>query len=148
MQSGKEKGMFISNIVGDHAHTAEVTGLGLDSLNKFLISSSLDSSIKHWDFYRRTLLKTFSSEYPIDNLVYNRLNDLVAFTSTNLSLTIINARSNLKKVREFKNAATNKITDICFSQPDSKWMICSSLDKGVRCWDIITGALVDWVQFK
>lgn len=51
-------------------------------------------------------------------------------------------------MREFKQAATNKITDICFSQPDSKWLICSSLDKCIRVWDILTGTLVDWVQFK
>lgn len=26
--------------------------------------------------------------------------------------------------------------------------MCSSLDKCIRVWDILTGSLVDWVQFK
>lgn len=60
-------------------------------------------------------MRTFTHEHAIDNLVYNRLNDLIAFSSSDLTLTLLNARSGLKKVREFKHAATNKITDICFS---------------------------------
>jgi WD40 repeat protein len=36
-------------------HSGEITGLGIDSLNKILVSSSLDSTIKLWDFYRREL---------------------------------------------------------------------------------------------
>lgn len=65
-----------------------------------------------------------------------------------MSITLLNARTSLKKVREFDQAADNKITDICFSQPDSKWLICSSLDKSIRVWDILTGVLIDWVEFK
>ncbi len=37
---------------------------------------------------------------------------------------------------------------MCFSQPDSKWLICSSLDKHIRVFDILTGALVDWIKFN
>ena len=114
-------------------------------MNKILVSSSRDSTIKLWDFYRRELLKTYKCDFPIENLCYNRMNDLIAFTQTDLTLQVVNARSGLKKVREFKHAATNKITDICFSQPDSKWVMCSSLDKCIRVWDILTGSLVDWV---
>lgn len=129
-------------------HTGEVTGLGLDLMNKTLVSASRDSTIKLWDFFRRELIKTYACEFPVDNLSYNRMNDLIAFSQTDLTLQVVNARAGLKKVREFKLAATNKITDICFSQPDSKWVMCSSLDKCIRVWDILTGSLVDWVQFK
>jgi WD40 repeat protein len=79
------------------------------------VSSSLDATIKLWDFFRRELLKTYICEYPVENLVFNKLNDLIAFSQTDLSIQIVNARSGLKKVREFKQVATNKITDICFS---------------------------------
>jgi U3 small nucleolar RNA-associated protein 21 len=72
----------------------------------------------------------------------------MAFSQTDLSLQIVNIRTGLKKVREFVHAANNKITDIAFSEPDSKWLLCSSLDKSIRVWDILTGALVDWIQFK
>lgn len=147
MQSGKDRGSFFSK-TSDKIHSGEITGLGIDSLNKTLVSSSLDSTIKLWDFYRRELLKSYTCDYPVESMVYNRLNDLLAISLTDLSLQIVNARSGLKKVREFKQAATNKITDICFSQPDSKWIMCSSLDKCIRVWDILTGTLVDWIQFK
>lgn len=139
MQSGKDRGVFISKLDNETIHTQEISGLGIDSLNKQLVSSSLDSTIKLWDFFRRELLKTFTTQYPVENLVYNRLNDIIAFSQTDMTLTIMNAKNNLVKVREFSNAANNKITDICFSQPDSKWVICSSLDKSIRVWDILTG---------
>ena len=148
MQSGKDRGTFTNKLSDNTLHQGEITGLGIDMLNKILVSSSLDSTIKLWDFFRRELQKTYRCESPIENMVYNRLNDLIAFTQTDLTLQVVNARSGLKKVREFKEAATNKITDICFSQPDSKWVMCSSLDKCIRVWDILTASLVDWVQFK
>ena len=33
-------------------HKGAVTGLGIDSQNKFLVSGALDKTIKLWDFYR------------------------------------------------------------------------------------------------
>jgi U3 small nucleolar RNA-associated protein 21 len=68
LQSGNDKGVF----KGESMHMGEVSGLGIDSLNKFLVSGSLDKTIKLWDFYRSKLLKTFTCEYPVDNLTYNR----------------------------------------------------------------------------
>jgi U3 small nucleolar RNA-associated protein 21 len=44
--------------------------------------------------------------------------------------------------------AENKITDLCFSKPDSKWLLCSSLDKSLKVFDILTGSLIDWVRFQ
>ena len=83
---------------------------------------------------------------PLDNLVYNRINDLLAFSSSDMTISVMNAKmSSLAKVRQFEHAATNKITDICFSQPDSRWLLSSSLDKCVRIWDLLTGSLIDWV---
>ena len=59
-------------------HIQEITGLGLDSLNKTLVSASLDGTLKLWDFFRRELIRTFSCEYPVECMTYNRNNDLVA----------------------------------------------------------------------
>ena len=148
MQSGKDKGNFVSKLADDNVHLAEITGLGVDALNKIMVSSSLDSTLKLWDFFRRELIKTYSCQYPVENLVYNRLNDLIAFSQADMSVQVVNVRAGLKKVREFPQVASNKVTDICFSQPDSKWVICASLDKSIRVYDILTGTLVDWVQFK
>lgn len=76
-------------------HNAEVTGLGIDSQNKYLVSGSLDRSVKLWDFFRAKLLRTYHSEFPISNLCYNRFNDLVAFSTSDLSITLLNAKSGL-----------------------------------------------------
>lgn len=82
MQSGKERGIFATKLTGPDGtlHKSEITGLGVDGLNKSLVSASLDSTIKLWDFYRRELQKTYRCEFPVENLVYNRLNDLIAFS--------------------------------------------------------------------
>jgi WD40 repeat protein len=53
-------------------HKDEVTGLGLDVLNRHLVSCSLDKTLKLWDFYRCKLLVTYTHSHPIDNLFYNR----------------------------------------------------------------------------
>ena len=116
-------------------------------MNKNLVSSSKDKTIKLWDFYRSKLVKTYHCDYPVNKIAYNRQNDLVAFTCSDLSLTLLNAKTGLKKVRHFPNAADNKITDICFSQPDSKWLISCSMDCSIKVWDIVTGSLVDWIKF-
>jgi U3 small nucleolar RNA-associated protein 21 len=91
LQSGNDKGLF----KGEKMHCGEVSGLGVDSLNKFLVSGSLDKTIKLWDFYRAKLLKTYECEYPVDNLTYNRQNDLVAFSGADLSITILNVKTGL-----------------------------------------------------
>jgi len=63
MQSGKERGVFKldagKNAIGESIHTSEVTGLGVDLLNRTLVSSSKDRTVKLWDFYRCKLLKTY-----------------------------------------------------------------------------------------
>ena len=57
-------------------------------------------------------------------------------------------KNGLKSVRVFEEASENKITDICFSKPDSKWLLCSSLDKTIKVFDLLTGSLIDWIKFR
>lgn len=93
MQSGKERGIFsldAKNPLGASIHTSEVTGLGIDTMNRYLVSSSKDRSVKLWDFYRCKLIKTYSTDFPINSLCYNPVNDLVAFCTNDLSMTILN----------------------------------------------------------
>ena len=72
----------------------------------------------------------------------------MAFSASDLSITLLNAQANLKRVRFFPNAAENQINDVCFSQPDARWLLSCSMDSCIRVWDIVTGALVDWVKFR
>lgn len=57
MQSGKDRGEFVSKLTGPDSelHKGEISGLGIDMMNKILVSSSKDSTIKLWDFFRREL---------------------------------------------------------------------------------------------
>ncbi len=56
MQSGKDRGDFTSKqTVDGELHSAEISGLGIDLMNKILVSSSRDATIKLWDFFRREL---------------------------------------------------------------------------------------------
>ena len=93
MQSGKERGVFgLDNRSADSEsiHTADVTGLCVDALNRLLVSSSKDHTIKMWDFYRCKLLRTYRSDYAVTNLCYSSINDLVAFSTGDLAMTILN----------------------------------------------------------
>ncbi len=38
--------------------------------------------------------------------------------------------------------------DHFLSELDSKWLMCSSLDKSLKVFDILTGSLIDWIQFE
>ena len=80
MQSGLDKGLYSGQV-----HLKEVSGLGIDILNHYLVSCSLDHTIKLWDFYRKSLLRTIEMEYPIENMCYNRSNDLVAISSSDIA---------------------------------------------------------------
>ena len=51
-------------------------------------------------------------------------------------------------MREFYEVADNRITDLCYSKPDGRWLLVSSLDKSLKIFDIITGSLIDWIKFK
>ena len=141
MQSGLDRGVFKGK------HEKEVTGLGIDYLNKWLLTSSLDGTVLQFDFYRLELLKRFRNSIPITNMAYNQENDILAICDTSLTLNLISA-STLKRVRHFKHAASNKITDVIFSKPDGRWAAISSMDKCVRVYDILTGSLIDWLKFK
>lgn len=81
-------------------------------------------------------------------MCYNHSNDLIAVSLSDLSLRVLNMKNGLKTVRVFEEASTNKITDICFSKPDSKWLLCSSLDKTIKVFDLLTGSLIDWIKFR
>ena len=142
LQSGIDRGFFAL------LHEGEVTSLAIDALNHYLTSASLDQSLRMWDFNKRNLVHEAKFDHSIENLCYNRGNDLVAVYLGDLSIEVRNAKNGLKRVRRFESVADNRITDLCFSQPDSKWLLASSLDKSLRVFDILTGSLIDWLRFE
>lgn len=144
LQSGNDRGYFKAKDI-KLQHSKEVTGLAVDQLNHYLISCSMDGSIKIWEFYRQNFIKSIEQDHPVENLCYNHFNDLMAISKTDLSVSILNAKNGLAKVRTFKEVSQNRITDMCFSKPDCKWLVIASLDKSIKVFDILTSTLIDWV---
>ena len=65
----------------------------MDALNKQIITSGLDSKLKLWDFYRKTLINEIDLGNPIQSMCYNRVNDLIAVSLSDLSVYIYTAKS-------------------------------------------------------
>jgi len=142
MQSGAHRGSFWAQAPA--GHTSAIHGLDMSALNEELISASFDGSIKIWGFDDRTLLHTFEVGAPVNQIVLNRDNSLLAATADDLKLRLYDLSSR-RLVRVFEGH-TNRITDVCLS-PDGRWALSASADRSVRIYDIPTSRLIDWVRF-
>ncbi|KAI8084571.1 Utp21 specific WD40 associated putative domain-containing protein [Halteromyces radiatus] len=136
MQSGAHRKTF----GGLEGHKKPITGLATDNINRYVISSSVDRTIKIWDFKKATIVHTITLESPIVSIRYLRDNDLLAVVCDDLGIRVIDIET-YKVVREFWGHR-NRITDLTFT-PDGRWLVSSSLDATVRTWDLPTGTLVD-----
>ncbi|CAJ0829013.1 9830_t:CDS:10 [Entrophospora sp. SA101] len=136
MQSGISRRKF----EGMEGHTKSITGLSCDLLNRILLSSSLDGSVKIWDFNTAKILDTIDVQSPITLLRFHKKNELLAISSDDLCIRVIDIDTH-KIVREFWGHR-NRITDLTFS-PDGRWIVSTSLDATIRTWDLPTGHLID-----
>ncbi|KAG0238082.1 hypothetical protein BGW42_007636 [Actinomortierella wolfii] len=135
MQSGLYRRSFTEN-----GHTKAVTGVQTDSLNKLVLSGSLDSNLKFWDFQSGACIYTMEMPSPITQLLLYRDSDLLAVICDDLCIRIVDVETR-RVVREFWGHS-NRITDMTFS-PDGRWLVSSSLDATIRTWDLPTGHMVD-----
>ncbi|KAI9136584.1 Utp21 specific WD40 associated putative domain-containing protein, partial [Paraphysoderma sedebokerense] len=133
IQSGIHRRQFIG-------HTKGITGIVVDRLNKCVISSSLDKTVKIWDFKTGNDIHTFSFPTAITHLIHHSDNELVAVVGDDLCLRVLDVETR-RVVREFWGHR-NRITDIAFS-PDGRWLVSSSLDSTIKTWDLASGCLVD-----
>jgi U3 small nucleolar RNA-associated protein 21 len=141
MQSGLHRWII------DKAHGEKVIDLKSDGINSMLVSISTDMTMKFWDIFQATIIKTIQLEAEPCCLEINRDNDLIAVSLLNGDIDIYD-KSNFKLVRLFKkNGGYSKINDICFSK-DGKWLLSVTDDRCLRIYDIISGNLIEWVQFK
>ncbi|KAL0092025.1 Utp21 specific WD40 associated putative domain-containing protein [Phycomyces blakesleeanus] len=125
---------------GIDGHKKAVTGLATDNVNRFVISSSVDKTIKIWEFKSANLLHTIQLESPVVEILFLRDNDLLAVACDDLGIRVIDIETQ-KVVREFWGHR-NRITDMTFS-PDGRWIVSSSLDATIRTWDLPSGTMVD-----
>ncbi len=127
---------------GTGKHTAAVTGIVVDSMNKLVISCSLDGSIKFWNFMTGQLLDRidWAPMTKITGCRYYAGSDLIALSCDDLSIRVVDIETK-KTVREFWGCQ-DKINDFCFSN-DGRWIVAASQDSVVRVWDLLTSHLVD-----
>lgn len=137
MQSGLHRGCF------KNSHTASITGIGIDQVNKFMVSAGLDGRISFWDFYSCGLASVVDVGAPVEVFVYEAKGGLAGLVDANGQLQVLDAKTR-KIVRNFGVAHDSKVTGICFSS-DGKWLVSAAGDTSLKVWDIMLGILINWL---
>jgi len=128
-------------------HKKAVTGMVVDSLNRNVISCSLDGRIKFWDFNTGALVDELDW-HPLASITgmrYHPSNDLIALSCDDLSLRIVDIATK-RTIRELWGCQGG-INDFCFSN-DGRWIVAASKDCIVRVWDLPTGHLIDAIRMR
>lgn len=122
------------------AHSKPITGLSSDSMNRKIISASIDGTLRISDFITGDQLHVTNLYSPINKMCFQQDNNLVAVVADDLGIRVIDIDT-FKTVREFWGHE-GRLTDLTFS-PDGRWLMSASLDGTVRTWDLPSGCLVD-----
>lgn len=132
---------------GTGRHSKAVTGIVVDSLNKTMVSCSMDGRVKFWDFATGKLVQeiNWAPMTAVTASRYHPANDLLAFACDDYSIRIVDMGTR-RTIREFWGCE-NKINDFCFS-PDGRWIIVASDDSLVRIWDLPTSHLIDAIRLE
>ncbi|KAL2148544.1 hypothetical protein VTH82DRAFT_2098 [Thermothelomyces myriococcoides] len=127
---------------GTGRHTKAVTGIVVDSLNRAVISCSLDGKIKFWDFVTGNLVDEidWAPMVKITGCRYHAANDLMAFACDDHSIRVVDIETK-QTIRELWGCRGD-ITDFCFSN-DGRWIVTASRDSIIRVWDLPTSHLID-----
>ncbi|PQE05504.1 WD domain-containing protein [Rutstroemia sp. NJR-2017a BBW] len=128
-------------------HKKAVTGVVVDSLNRNIISCSLDGKIKFWEFGTGNLVDEIDW-FPMASITgmrYHAPNDLIAVSCDDLSIRIVDIETK-KTIRELWGCQGG-INDMCFSN-DGRWVIAASKDSVIRVWDLPTGHLIDAMRME
>lgn len=136
MQSGLLRKKFVG-------HTQSVTGIAIDSLNRMLITTSLDGQVRFYNFKTGKLEHRIKLGSSATEMNLHLGSDLLAISLDNLSIVVIDIQTK-KTVRELWGHS-NRITSFDFS-PDGRWIISAALDSTIRTWDLPTGGCIDIVR--
>ncbi|KAI1386472.1 WD domain-containing protein [Hypoxylon trugodes] len=132
---------------GTGKHTQAVTGIVVDSMNKNVISCSLDGKVKFWEFLTGNLLEEINWA-PMTGITacrYHPANDLIAFSCDDGSIRVVDIETK-QTIREFWGCQ-GKINDFIFSN-DGRWIVAASQDAIIRVWDLPTGHLIDAIRLE
>ncbi|RDA86966.1 hypothetical protein CP532_6740 [Ophiocordyceps camponoti-leonardi (nom. inval.)] len=132
---------------GTGKHTKAVSGIVVDSMNRYVISCSADGKVKVWDFLTGTLLHQIDwSERSAPVMCrYHAANGLLAFACIDMSIRVVDLETK-KTIREFRGPV-DAINDLCFSN-DGRWIIGASQDGLIRVWDLPTSHLIDAIRLE
>jgi len=131
---------------GQGRHTKPITGLHVDNLNRTVISSSTDGTLKFWDFTTSSLIDQLSfSSFTITRLIAHRASDLLVLSCTDNTIRVLDL--NTRRIVRELTGSPSSIADVCFS-PDGRWIIaaCAAPDSTIRVWDLPTGHMIDAVR--
>lgn len=128
-------------------HKQAVTGIVVDSMNKHVISCSLDGKVKFWEFLTGNLLDeiNWAPMTGITGCRYHPANDLMAFSCDDNSVRVVDIETK-QTIREFWGSQ-GKINDFIFSN-DGRWIVAASQDAVIRVWDLPTGHLIDAIRLE
>ena len=132
---------------GRGKHTKAVTGIVVDSMNKTIVSCSLDGKIKFWEFLTGNLLAeiNWAPMVAVTGCQYHAANDLMAFACDDNSIRVVDIETR-QTIREFWGCQ-GKINDFCFSN-DGRWVVAASQDSFIRVWDLPTSHLIDAIHLE
>jgi U3 small nucleolar RNA-associated protein 21 len=133
--------------LGTGKHTKAVTGVVVDSLNRYVISCSLDGKIKFWDFNNGRLVDeiNWAPLSSITSMVYHAPSDLIAVTCDDGCIRVVDTETK-RTIRELWGLQDG-ITDFTFSS-DGRWIVGAGGDRTLRVWDLVTGHCIDAVRFR
>lgn len=134
---------------GQGKHSAAVTGVAVDNLNKTVISCAADGKIKFWDFHSGMLKHEidWSGAAKITAMRLHRSSELAAFSCHDGCIRVIDTTT-YRLVRELRmsRAPTSPTTSISFTDfgfsNDGRW-ITAATSAIVCAWDLPTGHLID-----
>ncbi|KAI8323790.1 YVTN repeat-like/Quino protein amine dehydrogenase [Martensiomyces pterosporus] len=138
MQSGLSRRTFAG-------HSKAVTGIQSDACNQRVYSTSLDGTLRIWDFALGAELCCVSLPSTPSKLVLHRESGLLACICDDACVRVVDSESQ-RVVRKFAGHR-NRITDLAFSN-DGRWIVTTSLDSTIRTWDLPTGHMVDWFRVE
>eukprot|EP00963_Diacronema_lutheri_P001243 scaffold80_cov325-Pavlova_lutheri.AAC.33 len=137
--SRKRKGIWSAVSAPDRyatrsAHEDKVTGVFSDARNKTLVSCSADGYLRFWDFRTRRLTGEIRGGFELVKMAPYQSGSLVAVANSEFVVSVFDIVAK-RLVRRFAGHSAH-ITDLCFSN-DGHWILSSSLDGTVRCWDVM-----------
>jgi U3 small nucleolar RNA-associated protein 21 len=124
-------------------HTASIQGLAVDAMNRYVISASLDGSLKFWSFKDGSLIKSVELDAPITQIEIQRESGLLAVVCDDLILRVYDIETQVL-VRRLQGHSS-LITDVAFSG-DARWLASASGGGHLRVWDLPSGHCIDWVK--